>query len=190
MHKCTKARLGGNRDELELEMMKMKNLHKTVRPSAKSTRPIATLAEQSKPRWRARRNALVAAVNAGLEQGVFGLGADENAFPLGESMSYRFEIAGIPGAANARDIGWSELRIQVALWPAEESELHLDCACNTRAMKTQGKLLAYGWLERMRGKYIMDGSAMSMYCSSYFLDEAANIKVEPNGYADIGPFIF
>jgi len=54
----------------------------------------------SGPTWEAWRNIMVAAVNAGLEQGHFGLEPDDNRFD-GDDHVYYFDLDGIPAIACA-----------------------------------------------------------------------------------------
>jgi len=65
-------------------------------------------------RNKAWRNLMVAAINAGLQQRLFGLKPGENWW-LTRVTPFRFEIEGCSGVAYVRDIGWDELNFHVAL---------------------------------------------------------------------------
>jgi hypothetical protein len=92
-------------------------------------------------RARAWRNAMVAAVNAGLQQKIFSLDPDEpGAWPPRETRDkwghhgtrvYTFSIENIPAVASVSDIGYDELSIHVALWPTKNAHVHRSgCNCH------------------------------------------------------------
>jgi hypothetical protein len=104
---------------------------------------------QSRRIWR---NAMVAAINAGLSQKHFGLGPDQNFWEdkfetcSFEVFVYEFSIDSIPAKASVANIGFGELAIHAAIWPT---------ACNYRsAPKVIGRVEASGWLERLKGTYL------------------------------------
>ena len=125
---------------------------------------------------------MVAAVNAGIDQGLFGLRPGEDFWPgavVASSQAdhvYRFEIEGIPGAASVRTDPWAELHIIAAFWPRGESLLRAEC-------------MARGWVERTQGPHLQQSSVRNSIlfrCSRARLSSVAALVVEPKGYADRG----
>jgi hypothetical protein len=146
-------------------------------------------------RAKAWRNAMVAAINAGLDQRLFGLGRDENWWPGYSADShdwdcgtvYGFTIADIPAIAHVRDCGYDELSIHVALWPTPDARERIMVA-NIRGRA--GDVVAVGWLERRRGKWLQTLPDLR----GFFARDArkrivAALEIEPTGYVDRGPFI-
>ncbi|MGY4177656.1 hypothetical protein ACVIHH_002947 [Bradyrhizobium sp. USDA 4518] len=140
-------------------------------------------------RRRAWRNAMVAGINAGIEQGLFTPRAGENSWsapdPRCEGCTYRFTIEGIPAIASVHDAGWDELSIHVALWPTAEGE---------RWVRTMyggnfaGEVFASGWLERRDGAWLQVGDGPELSCRKRRLAQVAALNIRPKGYADRGSF--
>lgn len=140
-------------------------------------------------RWHAWRNLLVAAVNAGLEQRIFGLSPGENWW-AGKPESheckrgiYSFrvdeEMAAIASVnANSHD----ELYIMVILNP-RKADIEPEWYCGL----SDGDAVAHCWLERRLGVWIQDGGE-GFRCRRFMHTKLANLAVEPNGYADQGSF--
>ena len=138
-------------------------------------------------RGRAWRNMMVAAINAGLEQGVFALVRGGEKFATGRDASdqgvmYSFNFpGGVPALAHVRDGGWDEVRIHVVLWPSADFGQWVGVG---NAGFRAGDAIASGWLERERerGAWIQVGSEIT--------SRAARIEtIEPNGYLDRGMFM-
>lgn len=136
-------------------------------------------------RKTAWRNMMVAAINSGLEQGLFGLGPDENYWD-GEYVIYRFEIDGIRAVASVLSIGHGELQIQVGFCPAEQAE---DWVPYAGAGFKVGEIVAWGYLERKLGAWLQVGTILRLKSRAGFVDRVARIKVKPRGYKDGGRFI-
>lgn len=136
-------------------------------------------------RKAAWRNMMVAAINSGIEQGLFGLGEDENHWE-GKYAIYRFEINGIPAIASAVPIGYGELQIQVGLWPAEQADAWV--AYVDAGFKV-GEIVAWGYLERKLGKWLQVGTILRLKSRAGFVDRVAALRVKPKGYKDEGRFI-
>ncbi len=142
-------------------------------------------------RWNAWRNLMVAAINAGLEQRIFGLlpgedwwpGADESGYG-GSRGHYRFVFDGdIAAVVTVASIGAGELSIDVLLDPnSADTELH------GRFGIQDGKASAHGWFERRLGVWLMDGGE-DFSCKRMIQPRLAAKRVEPTGYSDIGSFI-
>ncbi len=142
-------------------------------------------------RWMAWRNMMVAAINAGLEQRLFGLSPGQNWWPGADPVtirsvwcSYRFVFdGGIPGVASVDSSSGDELSIHVMLDPRDATiEPH---SCEGLE---DGGAVAHGWLERRLGVWIQD-SGEQFSCRRVLLDRVANAKADPVGYADFGSFI-
>jgi len=149
--------------------------------------------EYKTERARAWRNAMVAAINAGLEQGAFGLQEHENWWPgappseadrNGTSHRFEFQFAGrMKGSAVVRDIGFGELSIHVVLNPREP-----DWVDATPLDLSTGDLSAHGWFERSMGAWLQTGSASSalIKCRRHALAVASKVAIEAKGYSDRG----
>ena len=141
------------------------------------------------------RNMMVAAINAGLAAGLFGLSEHENAFLLEGYDRYRtpgnshalfdFELAGARGRGYVGDAGFGELSIHASLWPAPGGDRWLRCSNgNFHA----GEAFAWGWLERRDGVWLQSnapGSCISVRREK--LAVVAGAQVNPHGYRDRGP---
>lgn len=107
-------------------------------------------------RARAWRNAMVAAINAGLEQKLFSL--EPGTWPSSGTREdtgcrvYSVTLGDIPAIVSVADAGYDELLIHVALWPTAN-------ACQairaSNAGFCAGELFATGWIKssaaRVRG---------------------------------------
>lgn len=141
-------------------------------------------------RDRAWRNAMVAAVNAGVEQRLFTVRPGDDRWKAASKTRahgavYRFEIDGIPGLAHVDDAGFDELTIHVALWPGPEAEQWIGAA---NAGFRTGDLFASGWLERRDGAWLQFNGHPVLSCRRHRLQTAAALKVRPSGFAETGPF--
>lgn len=142
-------------------------------------------------RRRAWRNVMVAAINAGIDQGLFTPRAGENSWPQpdprygDDPRTYRFMIEDIPSIASVHDAGWDELSIHVALWPAIDGERWVR---TMNAGFLAGEVFASGWLERRDGAWLQVGDATELSCRKQRLDLVAALDIRPKGYADRGSF--
>lgn len=100
--------------------------------------------------WEAWRNITVAAINAGLEQGHFGLEPDDNRFD-GNDHVYYFDLDGIPAIACAQAASSGGLLIQAALHPTKRSERNIRILMSGCAA---GDGCSMGILERMERKHL------------------------------------
>ncbi|MBF8663768.1 hypothetical protein IRZ45_09530 [Pseudomonas aeruginosa] len=140
-------------------------------------------------RWWAWRNLMVAAINAGLEQRLFGLAPSDNWWPGGAPdsykcvrSSYRFVIDGEPAIASVDAISGDELSISVILNP-KRGDMQPEWYCGLR----DGDAVAHGWLERRLGAWIQDGGE-SFSCKRATQSRIAELAIEPAGYSDQGSF--
>lgn len=142
-------------------------------------------------RWVAWRNLMVAAINAGLEQRLFGLSPGEDWWPGADPQNnggvrglYRFMFDDdIPAAASVAAISGDELSINVLLDPRDPG-IEADRCGGIE----DGAAVAHGWLERRLGAWIMDGGE-DFACKRAVQSRVAEVQVEPMGYSDQGSFI-
>ena len=140
-------------------------------------------------RWMGWRNLLVAAINAGLDQRLFGLSPDENWWPGGDPESarctshvFRFEFGiGLKGVASVDAISGDELSIHVVLNPR-----HAGVMPDRFEGLDDGDAFAQAWIERRLGAWIQDGGDFS--CRRRVQPLLADLVLQPNGYSDRGSF--
>ncbi|PSD09838.1 hypothetical protein C7E15_22410 [Stenotrophomonas maltophilia] len=130
---------------------------------------------------------MVAAINAGLEQRLFGLSPDEDWWPGANTSSrghYRFAFdEDLPAVATVASIGAGELSISVVLDP-DSPDTEAEFGFGIR----DGKAAAHGWFERRLGVWLMDGGE-DFTCKRMIQQRVAAARVESAGYSDIGSFI-
>jgi hypothetical protein len=131
------------------------------------------------------QNMMVAAVNAGLDQGVFGLEPDDNRWN-GDYVIFRFDFAGIPALAYVGDAGYGELSIHVAVRPTVDAERMIVIP---EAGFYAGDAFASGWFERDKGKWIQSTDKPAAAFRRELLPIIANAVVEPNGFSRSGRFM-
>lgn len=136
-----------------------------------------------KTRVAAWRNIMVAAINAGLDQGLFGLDSDDNRWP-GDHAIYRFGFAGMPAIASVNDIGFGELAIHVAVQPTERAE---EFITSDNAGLYAGDAFASGWLERKSGKWLQGSEKPCNAFRRNIMPIIADMTVSPRGYRTSGP---
>jgi hypothetical protein len=142
-------------------------------------------------RWNAWRNLMVAAINAGLNQRLFGLSPDDNWWPgfvsyqeQNDDFVYRFELEGF-GAVVAKVslISGDELSVYVILRPKSK-----DVTPSFYSSLREGDAYAHGWLERRLGVWLQNGGE-AFKCKRLVLQALAKSRHQAHGYADLGPFI-
>lgn len=149
------------------------------------------LRKQRGVRWNAWRNLMVAAINAALEQRLFGLSPGEDWWPGadpknngGERGLYRFTFDGdLPATAAVSAISGDELAIHVLLDPRNER-----VKADFNDGLVDGAAYAHGWLERRLGAWIQDGGE-EFSCKRAVQARLAAVAIEPQGYAEQGSFI-
>ncbi|MHB8286061.1 MAG: hypothetical protein ACYDD1_15485 [Caulobacteraceae bacterium] len=132
-------------------------------------------------RKAAWRNMMVAAINAGLEQGLFGLAPDDNRFE--DNATFRFQFDGLPAIAHIRDISFGELAVHVAVNPTDRAE---DWIESHNAGFLAGDAFASGWLEREKGRWLQVSDSPVGCVRTALLDQVVAARVAPKGYADAG----
>ncbi len=133
-------------------------------PSASASRPVPRKRALPDPYKTAHalawRNTMVAAINAGLEQGLFDLepganhweaaGAVRGDGPYG--VVYHFALAdGTPAIAWVAEEGFDDLVLHAALWPTPDAERWIFC---NNARRLAGEVFAQGSLERWQGAFL------------------------------------
>jgi hypothetical protein len=143
------------------------------------------------------RNINVAAINAGLVQGVFSLQPGGNWWPAGQDCAfYDFAFApGLGAVTRVRDIGFGELEFTTVL-----------CANTLRAevlrqwkqrplfplgeIRKQCYAEAIGWLERLKGAWLQTVTKVKSWnftCHKIVVPAVLGAASQPLGYADHGP---
>ncbi|MCH8863535.1 MAG: hypothetical protein IID51_13665 [Proteobacteria bacterium] len=138
-----------------------------------------------KTRVTAWRNLMIAGINAGLKQGVFGLGVDQNYWE-GDGPVYRFVFADLPAIASVSDAGHGELLVKVAVEPTKEAERFIPCF---NAGLAAGEAFASGYLERKNGKWLQTPHKPCNAFRRDILPIIAEASQEPDGYDDHGRFM-
>lgn len=140
-------------------------------------------------RWKAWRNLLVMAINAGLEQKMFGLAPGENWWQGGDPEShkcvrgtYRFIVDGESALASVDAISGDELSISVLINP-RWADVEPSSYCDLE----DGNAAAHCWVERRYGAWIQDGGD-EFHCKRALQARLVGLKVEPMGYSDFGSF--
>jgi hypothetical protein len=128
------------------------------------------------------RNMMVGAINAGLEQGIFGLAPDDNRWKS-EYGIYRFDFNGLRAIACVSDIGHGELSVHVALNPTDRAD---DFIRSHNAGFAAGDAFASGWLERKLGAWLQTSGAPIGSVRAPILDQIVAARPTPKGYADSG----
>lgn len=141
------------------------------------------------PRWMLWRNLMVAAINAGLEQRVFGLSPKENWWPNanvgpGGSHIYRFTFDGdLQATASVHETTGDELVIHILINPRDEN-----VDPELRSSGERADAHAGCWLERRLGAWIQGGRIV-LSCKKALQPRVAGVAIEPMGYSDQGSFI-
>lgn len=131
------------------------------------------------------RNMMVAAVNAGLKQGHFGLAAEDNRWN-GDHVIYHFDFGGLAAIAYVSDAGFGELSIHVAVNPTDRAEEFIS---GFNSGFIAGDAFGSGWLERERGAWLQTTSAPTGCIRAALLDRIVATRLIPNGFADEGRFM-
>lgn len=134
-------------------------------------------------RYRARRNALVSAINAGLENELFTLEDSEQKV----DQVYQHLIGGISAVTYVHSIGFGELSFHVAIQPTPEC---MKLIRGAFAGFHAGEGWVTGWLERKEGKWIQTSTSgkNTTRIRKTLVSRLAAVSVEPNGYSDRGRF--
>jgi len=142
------------------------------------------------------RNIMVAAINAGLDQGVFSLQPGGNWWAAGEDGAfYEFAFApGIYAVTYVRDIGFDELAFETVLCPESlQAELlqrwRRRCGDPTWLRWVEKHCLgqAKGLLERRKGAWLQELTDLT--CRRTVLPAVLGAAQAPRGYADDGPLM-
>lgn len=147
-------------------------------------------------RKRAWRNAMVCAINAGIDQRLFsirpgdcrwdGWSEDRN---ITEGATFSFSVGDFPALGYVSDAGFDELAIHVALWPTANGRLVAAYNAGLHA----GDVFASGWLERRKGAWLQVGNSAgrgwTFSARKNRLERVADLVVRQHGYAADGSFM-
>ena len=146
--------------------------------------------EYKSERTRAWRNIMVAAVNAGLDAGLFTIRPNDNRWDgAGDRHALcrahvTFEVAGLPAMAFFSDAGMGELNVGIAVNPTAIAVRDKSAADNF----SWGDAVALGWLERERGAWLQS-STSRFACRRALQMQLATLSVSPRCFGDYGRVI-
>ena len=131
------------------------------------------------------RNVMVAGINAGIEQGFFGVELKQNYFGYC-SATYHFSIEAIPAIANVclKSFWEDEVSFHIALYPTADAERWIRPASLFAAASRAGDVFAMGWLERREEGAFLVPTVETLCCHSYREATVAALNVEARGYFD------
>jgi hypothetical protein len=147
-------------------------------------------------RAKAYRNAMLAAINSGMDQKLFTLKPDENLWkPSGnayyrDGFLYRFEVNGIPAYATVRKHYPGNLMLGVALWLKDGKLPNMRFWAPHHRV---AELFAVGTLDRRGAPYLQGRAtwgAAFFHCRAHRALEMSAVSIEPNGYRDHGELRF
>ena len=121
------------------------------------------------------RNMLIAAINAGLEQDLFGLDADDYRGPE-DGCIYHFDFAGMPASAFVAPDGPAELRFHVAVRPTGQFIEAMNGGFDA------GDAFALGWLEQGERKGLEPVTEF-FNVRRELLPMIATAEIQPKGYS-------
>lgn len=132
-------------------------------------------------RREAWRNLMVAAINAGLDQGICSLEPGNNER---DGVAYEFELEGRPALGWIRNNAYGELSVHAMLEPTPKAREHIS-SWNAYEFRRElgATAMASGFLERETKKCLQVGGGL-FSCAVPALAELAQHRVEPQGYAD------
>jgi hypothetical protein len=149
--------------------------------------------EYKSRRNKAWRNLMVAAINAGLQLGKFGLRPDED-FEVSERQGghekprpgfYEFTLEDMPVLAYVEEAGFEELSIYVMVNPTAKSRKEILWEHNDASA---GAVWGRCWFERRTGAWIQSSTGY-FRCQRAYLDRLAALDIEPQGFGDRGKII-
>ena len=138
-------------------------------------------------RARARRNMMVCAINAALDQKLISLRPNDNRWPGAKNgeKGALFDFAmpnGLPARGYVEDAGFAELTVHVAVNPKG------DWVRAGNGGFAAGDAFARSWLERRRGAWLQSATT-GFNCRRTLVKTLASMTVEPHGYGDRGHVI-
>jgi len=137
-----------------------------------------------RPKAKAWRNLMVAAINAGIEQGLFSLSKDDNRWSETDPYKgyvYKFSFIGFPSLCCVKNAGGGVLSLHAAVFPEPDAEQWLFLP---QLGLSGGEAYGMGWLEREKEARL--ATSMGFFKARKnvlpILKEAENIS--PQGYCD------
>ena len=128
---------------------------------------------------------MIAAINAGLDQNLFGLDPDDNRWTGGKAV-YRFTPADMPAIASVGDASFGELVFKVALQPCSDAEMLIEPFTGPDIRFEACEAFAYGWMERRKEKWLQTGPRPTCYFRRELLPTIAGVEIHPHGYLPEG----
>lgn len=136
-------------------------------------------------RVKAWQNLMIAGINEGLRQKIFGLRGDDNHWPCRapdrhegiSSWTYHFQLGDLPASAYVNNLGSGELAFNIAL---KSTGKFLDC---WNGDFYAGETFATGSLERKRGLWLESSYGKPLFsCRRHLIERLANLDITPSGY--------
>lgn len=149
----------------------------TPKPERSPGRSAILATAANGPTWEAWRNVMVAAVNAGIEQGHFSLEPDDNRFD-GEGYVYRFDLDGIPAIAYVKAMAEGKLMFHAALHPTRHADQAIRVGMSGFAA---GEAFSQGMMERLDRRFLTSTRPYTSFRLP-LLDKVVGLKVEPKGF--------
>ena len=146
---------------------------------------------ESSKRESAWQNLMIAGINAGINQKIFSLRADDNRWPgyranksdSESSYVYHFTLGDLPASVYVQDISFGELGFHVMLQPTGTFASSMDAGF------ASGEASGGGWLERRDGLWLQESRGVGMFrCRQHLIDWLANLDIAPLGYGRVGKF--
>jgi hypothetical protein len=155
--------------------------------TAKGERPFVPVPRGA--RKKAWGNVMITAINAGLEQNLFGLKAGDNRW-TGTRAKYHFTVGdGLPAIASVADGGFGELIINVLVNPRGEAEGSIGVMAWSGFWAKVSDAFASGWLERAKGRWLQTDGKPMCYFRRDIITTLAGVSVRPKGYTSTGRFM-
>lgn len=140
-------------------------------------------------RWMAWRALMVAAINAGLAQRLFGLSPGQDWWPGAKPdgndsarHSYEFTLLDLPAMASVNAISGDELSFDVVLNASARAR-----EVGHWGSFRDGDAAGHCWLERRLGAWIQD-SGPELSCRRPTQAKLCALEIQPAGFGDFGSF--
>lgn len=176
------VQLGYQDDQgFDFEMMQLSQIDGAI-----STIPLSAYdIEYKTNRQLAWRNLMVFAVNAALDQKLFGLRPGDDRFidSLRQGQTFDFVLPnGLPVRGAIADAGFDEISIHAAVNPKGDAVRAFNAGFDA------GDAFGTTWVERRNGAWIQFCDS-NFTCRRYLVPELATLDVKPQGFGDKGAVI-
>lgn len=164
--------------EFDFEMMQLSKIDGAI-----STIPLSAYDIEYKiNRQLAWRNLMVCAVNAALDQKLFGLRPGDDRFidNMRQGQTFDFVLPnGLPVRGSIADAGFDEISIHAAVNPKSDAVRAFNAGFDA------GDAFGTTWVERRKGAW-MQFCDSNFTCRRYLTPELAALDVKPQGFGDRG----